>query len=174
MNRPHFRELFQIRIQMGQRFFNVHIPIQVDIRIFRTVIGLMEADKIFLGQFWNRRRKSARFKPVGGVRKQNFLSVIFQIGIRRRIHAFHLIVDNTVVLQRIIGIFQFVMPSFLLQGKFVFINQRIKHRIQIHIHQIVKIFVVAAGHRVHGLIRIRHGIQKSIKGTLHQFHKRFL
>ena len=134
----------------------------------------METDKIFLGQFRNGRRQPARFKPVGSIREQDLLSVILQIRIRGRIHALHLIVNDAVVLQRVTGILQFVMPAFLLQGKFVVIDQRIKHRVQIHVHQVMKIFVVAAGYRVHRLVRISHGIQKRIQGTLHQFHKRLL
>ncbi len=158
MHLPCLRELFQIAVQMFQRLFNIHIPIQVDEGILRTVIGFMEIDKVFLGQLRNGSGQTARFKPVSGIREENFLPIVFQIGIRGRIYAFHLIVDNAIVLQKVIGILQFVMPAFLLQGKFIFIDKRIKYRVQIHVHQVVKIFIVAAGHRVDRLVRIGHGV----------------
>ena len=36
---------------------------------------------------------------------------------------------------------------------------------------VLEILVIAAGNRVYGLIRIRHGIQKCVQRTFYQFHK---
>ena len=63
------------------------------------------------------------------------------------------------------------MPAFLLKDHLFFVDVGIKDRIQIHIHQIAKILVIAAGHRIHRFIRIGHGIQEGIQGSLGQFHK---
>ena len=66
------------------------------------------------------------------------------------------------------------MPAFLLQGEGVLSDKGIEHGVQIHVHQILEVLVVAAGHRVDSLIRIGNGVQKRIQGALHQFHKGFL
>ena len=47
-----------------------------------------------------------------------------------------------------------------------------KNGIQIDMHQILEIFIIAACDRIDCLLRISHCIQKGVQGTLHQFHKR--
>ena len=39
-------------------------------------------------------------------------------------------------------------------------------------HQILKITVIAASHRITGLVRISHGIQECVKRAFNQFYKR--
>ena len=55
------------------------------------------------------------------------------------------------------------MPALLPEDFFVSVDVRIENRIQIDIHQILKIRVIAAGNRVNRLVRICHGIQKCIQ-----------
>ena len=51
------------------------------------------------------------------------------------------------------------------ENLFSFIDIRIKYRIQINMHQILKILIIAAGYRIAGFIRISHGIQELSSGT---------
>lgn len=46
-----------------------------------------------------------------------------------------------------------------------------KNSVKINIHQILKIFGVAAGNRIHSLIRISHCVQESIHRTFDQLYK---
>ena len=41
-------------------------------------------------------------------------------------------------------------------------------------HKVLEILIIAARHRVHGLVRIGHGIQKGVQGSLYQFHEGIL
>ena len=52
------------------------------------------------------------------------------------------------------------------------IDVRIKNRIHIYMHQILKVFVITACNRIYCLIRIRHCVKKRVKGSLNQFHER--
>ena len=63
------------------------------------------------------------------------------------------------------------MPSLLKEYLWLPVNSRVENAVQIYVHQILKILVIAAGNRVYGLIRIRHGIQKCVQRTFYQFHK---
>ena len=49
-----------------------------------------------------------------------------------------------------------------------------KHGVQIDMHQILKILIITAGHRIDRLIRIGHGIEKRIQTPLRQLNKGIL
>ncbi len=66
------------------------------------------------------------------------------------------------------------MPSLLAEDSLLVINAGIEHSIQVYMHQVLEVLVIAACQRVQGLVRICHGIQKRVQGSLHQFHKRIL
>ena len=67
-----------------------------------------------------------------------------------------------------------VVPAFLTEDLFFFVNIRIEYRIQIYMHQILEIPVIAACYRVAGLIRVGHGIKECIKRSFYQLYKRIL
>ena len=66
------------------------------------------------------------------------------------------------------------MPAFLAEDIPLFIDVRIEHRVQIDVHQVLEIRVVAARHRVNSLVRISHSIEEGVERTLHKFDKRIL
>ncbi len=66
------------------------------------------------------------------------------------------------------------MPAFLAENALIGVNVRVENRIQIHVHQVGKVLLVGGGHRVDGLIRIGHSIEKGIKRSLHHLDKRVL
>ena len=83
--------------------------------------------------------------------------------LRRREGALHFVVNHAVIGQRVGLLLHLVMPALLPEDFFVSVDVRIENRIQIDIHQILKIRVIAAGNRVNRLVRICHGIQKCIQ-----------
>ena len=126
------RKIFFIQICQG--CFNIHITIQIDVGVFRTVVSFVEVFEHFLSQFGNRIRITAGFKTIRTIREQGFHSFVLHQSIRRRIYAFHFIINYTIIGQFIFCVFKIVVPTFLQQGEFVFINQGIEHCVQINIH----------------------------------------
>ena len=66
------------------------------------------------------------------------------------------------------------MPALLAEDLLIFIDVRIEDGIQIDIHQVLEIAVVAARNRENRLVWIGHGIEECVHGTLDEFHKRIL
>ncbi len=50
------------------------------------------------------------------------------------------------------------MPAFLHKYFLLLIDIRIENRVQINMHQILKILVIAACYRIYRFVRIGHGI----------------
>jgi hypothetical protein len=84
---------------------------------------------------------------------------------------FHFIENNAFIIQRFPRFLEFVVPAFLLED--VRSEPGIKHRIEIHIHEIVKILNILAGDRVTRLVRIGHGVQECLERTLEKLYERF-
>jgi len=57
-------------IQPVQLFFHIHISIQVNIAVSGMVIGLVERQELFVGQFRNMLRVTAGFIGVRRVREK--------------------------------------------------------------------------------------------------------
>ena len=66
------------------------------------------------------------------------------------------------------------MPALLLEYLLSAVDIRIKDSIQVHMHQVLKINVIYASHRIDGLVRIGNRIEEGIQRSLHQLHKRIL
>ena len=138
------------------------------------VIFSVKIQKLLISQLWNILRISAGFHSVGRVRKQYIHRLALQKLIRRREYTFHFIVNYTIISQRLIFCLQLITPAFLPKDFFSFINVRKKDCIQIDMHQILKVLLIAACHRIHRFIRKCHRIQKCIQRPLYQLHKRIL
>ena len=155
-------------------FRHIHISVEIDIAVGRMVVFSVEIQKLLIGQIRNLCRVSSRLHAVGSIRKQHIENFPVQHFLRGGKCPLHLIVNHAVVFQRAILCLQLVAPAFLAEDFFLFIDGGIEHGIQIHMHQILKILIVAAGHRIHGLVRISHGVQECVQRSLHQLHKRIL
>ena len=129
---------------------------------------------MLISKFWNHLRVSTGFYRIRVIREQRIQNHTVKHAFRRRKCSFHLVVYNTANCQLSIWIIQLVAPSFLAECLVMLINIRIKYRIHIDMHQILKILVIAACHRIYCLIRISHRIQKCIQRTFHKFYKRIL
>src|SRR5262252_57048 len=62
------------------------------------------------------------------------------------------------------------MPALLLED--LRRQARMEHRIEIHVDEVVEVLNILACYRIAGLVRKRHGIEKSVERALQQFDKR--
>ena len=67
-----------------------------------------------------------------------------------------------------------IMPAFLPEDLAFLIDIRVEDRVQIYMHQILKITVIAAGDRVARFVRISHRVEEGIERPFDQLHKRIL
>ena len=70
--------------------------------------------------------------------------------------AFHLVVDHTQKLQRLIRAFLVIMPAFLLECRAG--EQRIKNHVTVDVHDVEIFFQVSGGKRIVGDICPGHGV----------------
>ena len=134
----------------------------------------MEIQKLLICQFGDKLRISARLICIGRIREKGIQDYPVQHSLRRGKRPLHLVVNNTVVFQVRIRAVQFITPALLAEDFFVLVDIWIEYRIHIYMHQILEILVIAARNRINRLVRIGHGIQKSVQGTFHQFYERVL
>ena len=159
-------------VQEVQLFRHVHISVQEDEAVGRMIIGPVKIQEAFVCKIRDHVGVSAGLAAVGGIRKQGIHDLPFQNVIRGREGSLHLIVNHSADRQRAFRIFKVIVPAFLAENLFFFVNIRIEHGIQIHMHQILEVLVIAAGYRITGLVRVGHGVQEGIQRPLYQFDKR--
>ncbi len=134
----------------------------------------MKSQKILISKLRYHVRIPARLHRIRRMRIKRIHDLPLQHIIRRRIGPFHLTVYHTVDGQRVVRTLHLIMPRLLPEDLLLPVNIRMQHRIQIDVHQILEVLVVAARHRIHRLVRIRHGIQKGVQRALGQLNKRIL
>ena len=134
----------------------------------------MKINKFLIGQRRDLGRIPAGLILIGRIRKQDFPRVPVQNALGRGKGALHFIVHHSVDGERAFRIRKLIVPSLLHENLWLPVNRRMEHAVQVYIHKILKILVIAAGHRVYGFVRIRHGVQKGIERPLYQLHKRIL
>ena len=152
-----------LTINKIQRTVDIHVPIKKNVAVGRMIVSLMKGSKRRLCQIRDIIGISARFDAISRIRKQVFHDMPFQKRVRRRKHTFHFIVHNAAIGQRSFRTVHFIMPSFLHQYLVIVQHIREKDGIQIYVHEIMEIFGIAAGHRIHSLIRECHGIEKCVE-----------
>ena len=145
-------------IHPKQLFFHIHISVKENIAVCRMIILSVEIQEGLIGKLRDHIRISAGFKTIGCIRKKGIQDFSFQNTLRRRKSTLHFVINYTVDLNLALLILQFIMPALLAKDFFFTINIRIKDSIQINMHQILEILVIAAGYRIDCFIRISHGI----------------
>ena len=158
-------------IQPLQFFGHIHVPVEINVAVGGMIVRSVEIKKCLIRQLRHVFGISARLIAIAGIRKQHLLGVPLQHALRGGKRPFHLVVYHAVIRQLPVLFLQLIVPPFLHKDLRLFINIGIQHRVQIYIHQILKILVIGAGHRIHRLVRIRHGIEERVHGTFHQLHK---
>ena len=127
--------------------------------------------KLLIGQIGDARRVTAGFIAVAGVREQQRIHRAFHHGVGGAVRALHLIEHNPLIHR---GVAQFIAPALLPENFRLVIDCRMQHGIQIDIHQVQEIAVVAAGNRVHRLVGVGHCVQESLHRGFQQIDKRLL
>ena len=129
---------------------------------------------MLISKFRNYLRVSTGLYGIRIIREQRVQNHAVKYAFRRRECSFHLVVYNTADCQLSIWIIQLITPTFLAECLVILINIWIKYCIHINMHQVLEILVIAACHRIYGLVRISHRIQKCIQRTFHKLNKRIL
>ncbi len=145
-------------VKISKPLLHIHIPIEIDITVGGMIIFLMKSQKILVSKLRNHVRVSPRLHRIGGMGIKGVHNLPVQHVVRRRKRPLHFIVDHTVDRQFIVRALQFIVPPLLPENFLLVINIRMKHCVQIHVHQILKILAVTARHRINRLIGISHGI----------------
>ena len=161
-------------IQPGKLLFHVHIPVQINVTVGRMVVSPVKIKELLIGQIRNKLRVASGFIRIGSVREQRVQNHPIQYTLRGGKCSFHLVVYDAVVFQLVFRGVKLITPAFLPEDFLMLIDVRVEHGIHVDVHQILKILVVAACHRINGLVRIGHGIQEGIQGAFHQFHEGIL
>ena len=108
---------------------------------------------------------SSRLQRIRVVRIQRGIDSCLKYTIDRGVHTLHLVIYHAVA-EELAVLIRLVVPALLTEYLLLVINPRIKYRIEIHVHQIGEVLVIAARHRIYGLVRIGHGIEKGIERAL--------
>ena len=135
------------------------------------VIAAVEGKEILIGQLRDCLRIAAGAHAVSIIRVKRIHNQSPEHLLRGGEHSLHLIVYDAVYTE-ISVLIDLIMPALLPKDLLPAINVRMEYRIHIDVHQIFKILVVAAGRRIHRVIREGHRVEKGIERALHQLDKR--
>ena len=122
------------------------------------IVAAMEVQEIFIGKLRDHLGISPGFHTISCIRKQRVHDLSLQNVIGRGKSSLHLVIYHTVIDQVVLRLFQNVAPALLTEDLFFVVDIWKKHCVHIHLHQVAKILEIAAGHGIHGLIRISHSI----------------
>ena len=145
-------------IDKTQLLLHVHISVKIYIAVGGMIIRAVEIQKLLIGKLRNILRVASGFHAISIIREKAALNLPVQNLVRGRKCPLHLIVYNAIVGQRTFFILKMIAPAFLTEDFFFLIDIGIKNSIQIHMHQVLEILVIAACYRIAGLVRVGHGI----------------
>ena len=147
----------------------------------------VRVQELLVGEHGNRARVAAALVRIGGVGIERGVDGVVQHahGIGQR--ALHLVEHHAVITQRALAQVggatvaldafrqvQLVVPALLLKNGGLGIDGRVKHRVQVHVHQVVQILLVGGGYGVDGFVGVGHGVEERLHGALDQVDKRLL
>ena len=138
------------------------------------IITSVKVQELFVGQIRNILRIAAGLVGIGGIRIKGIQDLPLQHALRRGKGSLHLVVNHAIQGQFAFRSLHLIVPALLTEDLFFLINIRIEHCVHVYMNQVLKILVIAACNGIYGFIRVGHGIQKGIQGTLCQLHKRIL
>ena len=161
-------------IDPHERLVHIHITVQVNIAVGRMIIFRMKIKILLVGEIRYIPRVSSRLDAVLRVREKGIEGHALEIIICRAERALHFIVNDTVIVKRLILPLKLIVPALLTEDLLLPIDVRIEHRIQIDMHEISEIRIVRARYRVHCLVRIGHRVQECVEGTLDELNEGIL
>ena len=158
-------------VYVVQNFVDVHFAVQEDPGIGGVIEPPVAGNELLVGQLGDALRVAAADEAIAVVREQQphgfRLHQLIHIGER----ALHLAVHNAVVVGLGVLAVEFVVPALLHEDLGLFVDGGAEHRVQVDLHQVVEIPVVAAAYGVHRLVRVGHGVQEGLHGALQQIHE---
>ena len=163
-----------VLVDPGQTLSHVHIAVEINVAVGRVIIAAVKIQIILIGEIRNIDRIAAGLMLIRRVGIEDRVDLPPQDIIRLREGTLHLVVDNAVDRDLTVGTVRLVMPALLAENILLFINIGIKNRIQVDMHEVFKILLVAAGHRIDRLIRISHCVQESVQRTFGKLNERIL
>ena len=127
--------------------------------VVRGVEGLELAE----GERWDRRRVAARVDRVRIVWERELLRSAVHEGIGRRVHALHLVEHDALVRERIVLVLELVVPTLLREHGRVARRSRVQNRVQVHVHQVVKVLRVLARDRVARAVGVSERVEEGLE-----------
>ena len=161
-------------IEPRELLLHIHIAVQDDVGIGRMIVARMERAELVEAKLRDHRRITAGLVRVAGIREEGVHDVALEHRLRVREDTLHLVVDDAVIAKRILLVHHLIVPALLLEDTRILDAVRMEHRVEVDIHQMLEVLLVAGGNRIHGLIRIRHRVQEGVEGALCKLHKRIL
>ena len=156
-------------IEEGQLLGHVHLTVEGDAAVVRTVMTAVDPDILLIGQRRDGGRVASGDEAVGRVREHRPAQGVLQLGVRRRQCALHLVVDDAAHRAVLVPV-----PALLLEHAPVHHRQRAEHRVEVDVHQVLEIRLVGRCEGVDRLVREGHGIQEGGHAALEQLQKRRL
>ena len=161
-------------VEIRKFFLDIHIPVQIDVTVRRMIVPCVEIEEHLLRERGDRLWIAARLAAIRriGIERRHDTAAEQIVG--RGECALHLVVDHAAVTQRSIRIVELVVPALLHQHLRIRAHGWIEHRIEVHIHQVLKVAVVSARNGVHRLVWERHRVEERVERALHKLDERFL
>ena len=158
-------------IQPGQPLGHIHVSVEINIAVGGMVVAAVEIQIGLIGQVRDVDRIASRFVDIGGVGIEDRVDLPAQDILRGGQGSLHLVVDDAVDGDLTVRALCLVVPALLAENIPLPVDVGVKDGVQIDMREVFEVLVVAAGYRIDRLVRIGHGIQKGIEGSLDQFDK---
>ena len=138
------------------------------------VVLRMEGDERLLREIRDGLGVAARLMAVRRRRVECVHDAALEQVVRRGERALHLVVDDAAVRERILRLLDLIVPALLHEDLRVLAHVRVEDGVEVDVHEVLEVLVVAAGHRVHRLVRIRHRIEEGVERALDELDERLL
>ena len=134
----------------------------------------MECDELFLREVRDGLGIAARFMAIRRIGIKGMHDAAFEQIIGGRQRPLHLIIDHAAVAQGLLRLLDLIMPALLHEHLRILAHGWIKDGVEIDIHEVLEILVIATGYRIHRLVRIRHRVEEGVERALDELDERFL
>ena len=143
-------------------------------RGYRVIVGVVEVRELLERQRRDRVRVATRVDGVRVVGEGRLLRGAVQQRVGRRVDALHLVEHHALVRERVLQVLQLVVPPLLLEDRTVVLRARVKHRVEVHVDEVVEVLGVLRRHRVARAVGVREGVEEGLERALEQLCKGLL
>ena len=153
-------------VRVGERAFHLVVHHAVEAKAGRVALGASGGRRTVcdVGGGWRFRARRAR----AALRRFCAAALAARRAVVRRVACRRALVFVPLAVRKL------HVPALLLEDGALAVDQGMQHRVQVHVHEVEQVLLVGAGHRVHGLVRKGHGVQKRLHGAFEQVHERLL